>query len=155
MQDRARLSKLQTYLSDSGASFLGSKDFPSALLGLCDKYDPKGILFSTGTIPGRPSPSEQEKYRTIMDARIRGKKFQILSGGADKLVPYQAGKQFLDFFKDAVGGWYKDGNVHVEDNVYPGVGHTFTAEMLRDAVRFVLDTVKSFDAPGQLPSPRI
>ncbi|KAI1820183.1 Alpha/Beta hydrolase protein [Xylaria intraflava] len=146
MQDRARLSKLSTYTADNGVSFLGSKDFPEALIHACKKRDAKAILFGTGEIPTQPPVSEQERLRPILDSKIRGKRFQVLSGDADKLVPYEAGRQFLDFFKNATGGWYRDGNVYVEDNVYPGVGHEFNPEMCRDAIRFVLDTVGSLDA---------
>ncbi|KAI0446164.1 hypothetical protein F4803DRAFT_56473 [Xylaria telfairii] len=155
IQDRARLSKLQTFTVDNGVSFLGSKDFPRALIEACKKYDPKAILFSTGEISTQPSTSEQDRLRVLLDSTVRGKRFQVLSGGADKLVPYKAGQQFLEFFKNATSGWYKDGNVSVEDNVYPGVGHEFTAEMLQAAVRFVLNTVASLDASSRVASPRI
>ncbi|KAI8945318.1 hypothetical protein F4801DRAFT_136833 [Xylaria longipes] len=155
IQDRARLSKLQTFTVDSGVSFLGSKDFPRALIEACKKYDPKAILFSTGEISTQPSTSEQDRLRAILDSTVRGKRFQVLSGGADKLVPYNAGQQFLEFFKNASSGWYKDGSVYVEDNVYPGVGHEFTVEMRQAAVRFVLDTVGSLDVSGQIASPKI
>lgn len=155
LQDRARLSKLETFTFDKGATFLGSKDFPKALIRACEKYDPKAIVFSTGEVSIEPSASEQDTIRGILDSKIRGKKFQILSGGVDKLVPYKAGQQFLDFFKNATSGWYKDGNVYVEDNVYPEAGHTFSPEMRRDAVRFVLDTVKSLDASNRVASPKI
>jgi hypothetical protein len=155
MQDRARLSKLKTFTTDKGASFLGSKDFPKALIGACKKFDPKGILFGMKEVSGPASISEQDRLRAVLDSKVRGKRLQILSGGVDKLVPYNAGRQFLDFFKDAVGGWYKDGNVYVEDNIYPAAGHEFTAEMRQDAIRFVLDTVGSSDAAGQTASPKI
>lgn len=155
IQDRARLSKLQTFIADNGASFLGSKDFPRALIEACKKYDPKAILFSTGEISTQPSTSEQERLRVILDSTVRGKRFQVLSGGADKLVPYNAGRQFMEFFKNATSGWYKDGDVYVEDNVYPGVGHELTAEMRQAAVRFVLSTVASLDASNQVVSPKI
>ncbi|KAJ2985319.1 hypothetical protein NUW58_g5601 [Xylaria curta] len=121
LRDRARLSKLKTYTVDNGDSFLGSKDFPKALIGACEKYDPKAILFRTGEVAAQPSTSEQDRLRAILDSKVRGKKFQVLSGGADKLVPYTAGQRFLEFFKNATAGWYKDGNVYVEDNVYPGI----------------------------------
>ncbi|KAI1439156.1 hypothetical protein GGR50DRAFT_635165 [Xylaria sp. CBS 124048] len=146
MQDRARLSKLSTFTADNGASFLGSKDFPTGLIGACKKYDPKGILFGTGETLSQPPVSEQARLRVILDSRVRGKRFQVLSGGADKLVPYNAGRQFLEFLKNATGGWYKDGNVYLEDNIYPEVGHEFNAEMCRDAIRFILETVKPFDS---------
>ncbi|KAI0537184.1 hypothetical protein GGR58DRAFT_502525 [Xylaria digitata] len=155
MQDRARLSKLQTYTVDKGVSFFGSKDFPRALIRACEKYDPKAILFGTGEISAQPDATEQGRLRAILDSKIRGKRFQVLSGGADKLVPYYAGRQFMDFFKNATSGWYKDGNVYVEDIVYPGVGHEFNAQMRQAAVRFVLDTVGSSDVSGQVASPKI
>ncbi|KAI0012621.1 hypothetical protein F4779DRAFT_15788 [Xylariaceae sp. FL0662B] len=146
MRDRARLSRLQTFShADNGASFLGSKDFPDALVAACKKYDPKGILFGTGEVSSPTSPAEQERLRPLLDARVRGKRFQILSGGADKLVPYAAGVSFLDFFKNATDTWYKDAGVYVEDIVYPNVGHEFNAEMRKDAVRFILDTVALAD----------
>lgn len=154
-QDRARLSKLQTFTVDGGLSFMGSKDFPRALIGACKKYDPKGILFGTGEIPTQPSGPEQDRLRAILDSRIRGKRFQILSGGADKLVPYHSSQQFLDFFKNAIDGWYKDGHIYVEDRVFPGVGHQFNPEMRQAAVRFVLDTISSLNVLGHVVSPKI
>ncbi|KAI0098879.1 hypothetical protein GGR51DRAFT_565285 [Nemania sp. FL0031] len=121
IQDRARLSKLQTYTVDEGVSFMGSKDFPKALIGACKKHDPKAILFGTGEVSTQPSTTEQDRLRPILDLRIRGKRFQVLSGGADKLVPYRAGRQFLEFFKNATDGWYKDGNVYFENHIYPDI----------------------------------
>ncbi|RYP07337.1 hypothetical protein DL764_002553 [Monosporascus ibericus] len=156
LKDRARKSKLETYLGDEGASFLGSKDFPEALISACQKYDPKGILFGAGDIPSAPiTTAEQERLRPILDSKIRGKRFQVLSGGADKLVPYSAGVPFLHFFKDAVATWYRDGNVYVEDNVYPEVGHQFHQEMVKDAVRFVLNTVSQADESSKEASAKI
>ncbi len=134
---------------------MGSKDFPKALIRACEKYDPKAIIFGTGEISTEPSASEQDKIRAILDSKVRDKRILVLSGGADKLVPYKAGQQFLEFLKNATSGWYKDGNVYVEDNVYPGVGHEFNAEMLQAAVRFVLDTVNPSDASDRVASPKI
>ncbi|KAI1344733.1 hypothetical protein F5Y15DRAFT_2645 [Xylariaceae sp. FL0016] len=146
LQDRARKSKLQTYSSDDdGASFIGSTDFPEALVSSCKKFDPKAILFGTSAVPSTISAEDQDRIRPILDARIRGKRFQILSGGADKLVPYKMSAPFLDCFKDAINGWYKDGGVYVEDNVYPKVGHEFNKDMGKDALRFIFDTVAQAD----------
>ncbi|KAI0386934.1 hypothetical protein F5Y04DRAFT_73898 [Hypomontagnella monticulosa] len=142
MKDRARLSKLQTYVhSDAGSSFIGSKDFPEALIDACKKYDPKGILFGPGDIPSVLADDEQATLRTLLDSKVAGKRFQVLSGGADKLVPYRASELFVKFFHTAANGWYKDGGVYVENNVYEGVGHQFNAEMKKDAVKFVLESV--------------
>ncbi|KAI1491152.1 hypothetical protein F5X96DRAFT_489724 [Biscogniauxia mediterranea] len=156
MQDRARLSKLQTWsATDNGASFFGSRDFPDALIAACKKFDPKGIVFGTGEISCAPSAAEQDRIRSVLDARVRGKKFQVLSGGADKLVPYATAKPFLDFLKTATTSWYKDGAVSVEDNVYQGVGHEFNAEMRKDATRFILDAVDTFDKDSKVASSKI
>lgn len=156
LQGRAQLSKLDTFTADEGASFLGSKDFPASLVGACQRYDPRAILFGTGEISTQPSTSEQARLRAILDSKVRGKRFQVLSGGADKLVPYKNSKQFLEFFKNAADGWYKDGHVYVEDNVYPGIGHEFSAEMRQAAIQFILDTVHSLHpASGQVASPKI
>ena len=123
---------------------MGSRDFPESLINACKKYDPRGILFGSGAIASAPTATvEQGRVRPLLDARIRGKRFQVLSGGADKLVPYTAAKPFLDFLKDAVAMWYQDGGVYVEDNVYSDAGHEFSAQMMQDAVRFVVDTVSA------------
>ena len=98
---------------------------------------------------------EQGRLRPLLDSRIRGKKFQVLSGGQDKIVPYAAAKPFLDFFKDAAAIWYQDGDVYVEDNVYPEAGHEFTPQMMKDAVRFILDTVSSADDSNKDASAKI
>lgn len=139
MTDRARLSKLQTYTSSNGANFLGSKDFPSALISSIKKSDPKGILFGTSEINPNPSEKEQARLREILDSKIKGKQLLVCSGGADKLVPYNCSEPFLKFLKNATSGWYKDGNVYVEDNVYPGVGHEYSEGMVKDTTRFVSD----------------
>ncbi|KAH7025775.1 uncharacterized protein B0I36DRAFT_365441 [Microdochium trichocladiopsis] len=149
MTNRAKGSKLPTFQShDGGASFLGSKDFPPALVAAAKRWDPKARLFGTDAIP--PAGARPEEVHSLLDRTIRGKRIQILSGGKDKLVPYAVAKPFLDFFKDAVGAWYKHDEVYVEDNVYPEAGHEFSEEMKEDAVRFVLDSVGKADgATGQ------
>ncbi|KAI6084629.1 hypothetical protein F4821DRAFT_167193 [Hypoxylon rubiginosum] len=155
--DRARLSKLKTFTAqDNGASFFGSTDFPVALINACKKYDPKGILFGTGSISSPPvSAADQERLRPLLDTRIARKRFQVLSGGADKLVPYRASESFLNFFKESAATWYKDGGYYVEDNVYPGVGHAFNTAMRNDAVRFVLDSVALVDSDKEVTPSKI
>lgn len=46
----------------------------------------------------------------------------------------------LALLKDAVrpGGWYGDGGVVLDDRVYEGAGHVFSAAMVADAVEFVV-----------------
>ncbi|ETS74909.1 hypothetical protein PFICI_13393 [Pestalotiopsis fici W106-1] len=155
ISDRARKSKLQTFsAADAGASFLGSADFPAALVGAVAKYDPKGILFGTGAISYPAPEPEQSRLRPVLDARIRGKKFQVLSGGQDKLVPYAKSEPFLDFFKSAATTWYKGGDISVEDNVYPDAGHEFSPPMMKDAVRFIVDAVAGA-GKGQVAAAKI
>ncbi len=146
MSDRARLSKLQTYTASNGANFLGSKDFPSALVASIRKWDPKGLLFGVGDINPNPSAEEQSRLRKILDSKIKGKSVLVCSGGADKLVPYHASAPFMDFFKKATKGWYSDGNVYVEDNVYEGIGHAYSDGMSVDARRFLCDMMEGKDS---------
>jgi len=141
MTDRARLSKRATYTSDEGATFLGSKDFPKALVSSIQSWDPRGILFSTSEIVSNPSESEQKRLRPILDAKIKGKRILVCSGGADKLVPYHCSEPFLKFLKEATEGWYRDGDLIVEDRVYEGAGHEFSPDMLKDALKFISDYV--------------
>jgi len=139
MTDRARLSKLETYTSSNGVDFLGSKDFPKALISSIKRWDPRGLLFGTSEINPFPSEKEQVRLRQILDSKIKGKQILICSGGDDKLVPYHCAEPFITFLKNATSGWYKDGNVYVEDNVYPGVGHTYSEGMVNDTTRFIGD----------------
>ncbi|KAL9479618.1 hypothetical protein ACSS6W_004404 [Trichoderma asperelloides] len=138
MASRAKLSKL-----DCGETgFLGSKYFPADSVATADKFDPKSILFGTNAIPALPlSSAERDRLRGILDSRVRGKKLLLCSGGADELVPYSKGEPFIRLLKDAAGGWYADGNVEVDDRVYEGVGHRFAADMVNDAVAFLMRVV--------------
>ena len=78
----------------------------------------------------------------------------VLSGRDDKLVPYARAAPFLDFLKDAAAGWNKPANTTVEDIVYPGTGHEFSPAMMRDAVRFIVDTVAEAER-GQVSTAKI
>lgn len=147
MSDRARLSKLQTYTTSDGARFLGSVDFPKALIWSCQKWDPKGSLFGTAGINTSPSESEQKRMRELLDAKLKGKHILVCSGGDDRLVPYHCSEPFLAFLKQASTGWYRDGNVYVEDRVYTGVGHAYSQEMVQDTTRFVSDVLASSHKP--------
>ncbi len=99
--------------------------------------------------------AERERLRPLLDSRVRGKRFQILSGGADKIVPCDAAAPFLDFFKGAAATWYRDGNVYVEDKVYAEVGHQFDEAMKTDAVRFIVDTVLLADENSKAAAPKM
>ncbi len=147
MSDRARLSKLETWTTSNGASFLGSEHFPPALVASCQKYDPKGQLFGVSEISTEPSPSEQGRLRDLLDAKIKGKSVLVCSGGVDKLVPYHCSEPFLNFLKTATaqGGWYNDGGVYVEDNVYERIGYATSPEMVKDSTRFLCDLLEGKD----------
>ena len=141
MSDRARRNKLDSYIPNDGADFLGSEDFPKALISSCQTWDPKGILFGTDKIQQNPSPGKQKQLRRILDGKIKGKRVLVCSGADDKLVPYRCSRPFLSFLKIATSGWYADGNVYVEDNVYDGVGHKYSEGLARDTTRFVSDVL--------------
>lgn len=142
MTDRARLTKLDTYTEGNGKNFHGSKHFPTALVAAIRRWDPTGLLFQGKEIEASPSSEEQERIRKILDARVKSKSILVCSGGADKLVPYHCAEPFMKFFKNATSGWYRDGNVYVEDNVYDGVGHAYSDVMAKDAERFIVDVLE-------------
>ncbi|KAF5662177.1 hypothetical protein FHETE_8067 [Fusarium heterosporum] len=140
LTDRAAQANL-----DCGAAFVGSKYFPKDLIQTCSLHDPKTLLFGTSPIPSSPlSNTEQARLKLILDEHIRGKKLLLCSGGDDALVPYEKTKPFATFLKEAVGekGWYRDGGVEMDDRVYKGVGHKFSADMVEDAVRFLVNAVE-------------
>ncbi|KAJ2901223.1 hypothetical protein MKZ38_002129 [Zalerion maritima] len=149
LKDRARRSKLETFKAEeaSGKPFLGSNDFPPALVEACRKADPKALAFGTGPISTSPKDAtEAARLKNLFDQHhLRGKRFLSCSGKDDKLVPYEISKPFMDFLVNAASTWYKDGGIYVEDKVYKGVGHSFSPGMVQDAVRFILDTVADKD----------
>lgn len=148
MKDRARLSKLATYdKPTAGASFLGSSDFPPALLSQTAQFDPKAILFGTGDVL-QPSSEPSQQLRQRLDAHVRGKHFLLCTGGDDKLVPWRCSEPFTNWFVNAAETWYKDGGLRVDNRIYPGRGHEFSDEMVVDAVRFVVGEVKGADGTG-------
>ncbi|KAK0719744.1 hypothetical protein B0H67DRAFT_484770 [Lasiosphaeris hirsuta] len=153
MSNRARKSKLPTYpmaKGDAGtASFIGSKDFPPSLVDACAKFDPKGILFGTSSVPKSPSGSPDESLKQCLHERLEGKKFLLCSGGDDRLVPYSCSVPFLDWLKEATGVSFKEEAIFIEDKVYPGIGHEFSADMVKDAVQFIVDAVASADSGSE------
>ncbi|KAJ9156571.1 Alpha/beta-hydrolase [Pleurostoma richardsiae] len=141
LSDRARLSRLPTY-KEGTDSFLGSSDFPPALVRHCCELDPKALLFGAetqSTPSGQTDQKELARLKAILDARIRGKKFLVQSGGDDKLVPYRCSRDFVTWLEAAAADG--DGGFVVDNRVYEGVGHVFSEEMVRDAVKFVVDVV--------------
>ena len=155
MSDRARLSKLQTYVSSepAGSGFLGSKDFPKGLVEAVEQYDPAGLLLGQLDVVTaedhlhEPSDREKERLILIMKEKLAGKRILNMAGGADKLVPYAAGEPFLTWLKKAIAkdGWFSGSNVVLEDKIFDGVGHEVPQAMVKEAVRFVCETLEAGD----------
>jgi hypothetical protein len=140
MSDRARRLGLPTYKShDSGASFLGSKHFPSALVESCKKHDPKAMFFGTDPVH-EPIPAfEAETIEKQLSDKIGAKEFLVCFGAKDELVPYRMSGPWLDWFKARIEKlrW----PVWFEQVIVPGAGHEFSPEMVRRSVDFVCDSV--------------
>lgn len=137
---------MDTYDADSkGAGFLGSKDFPPALVSQCARFDPKGIVFGTDDVVEEPSESQQAQLRQILDKHVKGKRLLMTTGGDDKLVPWRCSKPFTNFFTKAAEGWYKDSGLVVDNRIYAGTGHECSPQMVVDAVKFVVEVVNGAD----------
>lgn len=151
MLQRAEKSRLKTF----GPSFLGSPDFPPALIAAINESDPAGVFLPAHLkAPAKPSSSDIEKSAHETNIRawtLQGKKILNLSGGADKLVPYSCSKVFLDFLKSASGprGVWKDADISLEDRIFEGVGHEATPAMLEAAVGFIGDTLVAGEEGGK------
>ncbi|KAK5020418.1 hypothetical protein LTR16_001030 [Cryomyces antarcticus] len=151
MTDRAKKSKLQTWVSTErpGAQFLGSVDFPKGLIETIERYDPAGLLMGElDVVTGddhlhEPSDEEKTRLRPLMREHLGGKRILCLSGGADKLVPYQCGEPFLGFLRRAIGegGWFSDRETVLEDIVDIQAGHEFSPKMKEEAIRFIGETL--------------
>ena len=156
MTDRARLSKRKTYIADNGATFHGSKDFPQALIDAISVWDPRGILFGTDPVPSDPpvplGPSEAGRLIEILEERVKDKKVVVLSGKADKLVPYKFTEPFVTFLDEAVktGGWW-EGGMGLRNIAFDGVGHEMSGGMVDECVRFTREFMGVEEGSG---SPR-
>ena len=75
---------------------------------------------------------------------------KILTPISPRLVPYHCGKPFLDWLKKASGkgGWFEDGGLHLEDIIIPDCGHEVPPAMVKEMVRFVIETL---DLAGREP----
>lgn len=142
MLQRAEKSRLKTF----GPNFLGSEDFPKALVQAVRQTDPAGLLLPEEMkAPAMvedvvPFNNAQSHISNVLKFTLEGKKILNLSGGADKLVPYAQSKVFMDFMKAAVDpekGWWKDNGVVLKDLIFDGVGHECTIDMANSAVDFV------------------
>ena len=151
MSDRARLSKLPSWTQSSppGSKFLGSKDFPNALIEAVEKYDPASLLLGQttshdDTIYNRePTPTEKRSLTPLMRNKLQSKRILNIAGGADKLVPYKCSEPFLQWLKNATApnGWLKEGNVVLEDIIFDGVGHEMSPDMVQEVHRFICETL--------------
>ncbi|KAF3032903.1 hypothetical protein E8E12_001629 [Didymella heteroderae] len=152
--DRARLSKRPTYTRTTppGSEFLGSTDFPKALMDAIAQYDPAGLLLpgSFNPVGPDPSPSQEtlERFKTLTKEKLGGKRILNLSGRDDKLVPYAAGKPFLDVFKRVLA---EDNGLDIEfeDVLFDGVGHAFPPAMVEKATHWICDLLAKEERGGQ------
>jgi pimeloyl-ACP methyl ester carboxylesterase len=147
MLQRAEKSRLKTF----GPTFLGSTDFPPALLDAVRASDPAGCLLPqemqgsakvTNVVPSWSYT--RAEITEALTAKLANKTILNLSGGADKLVPYACGETFLRFLKAAIDpekGWWKNHGVVLEDQIFDGVGHETTPEMAEAAVTFIADVL--------------
>ncbi|OQO02190.1 hypothetical protein B0A48_11742 [Cryoendolithus antarcticus] len=159
MTDRAVRSKLGTCMDSDppGRNFLGSKDFPRSLVEAVERLDPAGLLLGElDTVTGDdhlhiPSDAEITRLKPIMREKLAGKKLLILSGGKDRLVPYEQSEPFLTWLKKAIdtrSGWCDDQGTEVEDIVDPTGRHEFSAPMRREAERWLSDRLADASSRG-------
>ena len=138
MTDRARLSKLKTWTESDvpGSTFLGSKDFPKALVDAIARYDPAGSLTPGLPDTGELSPGQSAHFKKLLGERLKGKRILNLAGADDKLVPYAAGAPFLKAFKKAITE-SPELDIQLEDRSFDGVGHAFTKDMVAVSVNWI------------------
>ncbi|KAE9964100.1 hypothetical protein BLS_008648 [Venturia inaequalis] len=161
MLQRAEKSKRKTV----AAGFLGSADFPAALIAAVDDFDPAGIFLpkelkgpnvvGAGIASVVPSSSVQASTASLLSEKLQNKKILLQSGGADKLVPYTCGETFLRFLKTAAGSWWKNNGLVLDDRVYEGVGHETTPQMAKEAVEWIGDVLAGDVRIGGVKESRI
>jgi pimeloyl-ACP methyl ester carboxylesterase len=147
MTDRARLSRRKAYAESDppGSRFLGSADFPQALISATSQADPAGLLLPNSFDPAHPttlspppSTAKLDRARAELRQRLQGKRILNLSGKIDKLVPYAAGEPFLNVFKQLVRE-DKELDFEFEDVLFDGVGHAFPKAMADRATAWICD----------------
>ena len=150
MSQRAKNAKLDSWISSDGRDFVGSKDYPKALVDAVGKYDPAGLILGELDAvdggekrPHEPSEAEQKRIKPILRDTLGGKRILCLSGGADKLVPYRQSEPFLNWLKSAIkrDGWAGDLGIVLEDIVDEEAGHAYSPKMQHEAVRFIVETL--------------
>ncbi|PGH10879.1 hypothetical protein AJ79_05239 [Helicocarpus griseus UAMH5409] len=151
MTDRARRSELESY-TQGQHKFLGSSDFPNRLIDVVEKWDPVCVLLKPlGRDVGtklRATAVQRPPLRTLLEKHLKGKAVLALSGKEDEDVPPDMSEPFINYLNDAMGkgegveeGWWEDPEFLMEDEVFEGVGHAFSEEMVRKAVSFVGEMV--------------
>ncbi len=162
MCQRASKSRLASWngSSPTGTSFLGSTDFPSALIKALEKSDPASALLpnylkadpvrrgydwevSAKTAGVKVLSNDYDRLRANLNKSLKGKVILNLSGGADKLVPYACGETFFRFLREASGpgGWWQTNDFVFDDRIFEGVGHETTPAMAEAAVTFIGDVL--------------
>ena len=152
MSDRARLTKLPSFIQShpAGASFIGSKDFPIALMNAVEKYDPARRIFKSTPssdvsdfFKREPSLQEQDSLRSFMHQAFCGKRLLNMSGGSDQLVPYKCSDPFLRWVERVLGpgGPFSENEFTFEDIVFEGIGHAMSPDMAKAVDRFVVETL--------------
>jgi pimeloyl-ACP methyl ester carboxylesterase len=158
MTDRAIRGKLSscTATDPPGRDFLGSQDFPSSLLEMIRQRDPAGLLLGELDDPKahslEPSEGEKARLRPILKEKLAGKKLLVLSGGKDRLVPYQQSEPFLTWLKRALdknGGWFNDCGTEVEDILDPDARHEYSPMMRRETERWLCDVMAGKQSDGK------
>ena len=164
MSNRARRSKLKTWTESSppGSTFLGSADFPAGLVEAVETYDPAGLCLHTGSKPRDTyeedvSSTELHRLIPLLEKCLAGKRVINLAGGADKLVPYKHAEPFLKWLKRAIGphGWFSDGGVVLQDILFDGVGHEMSLDMLKEATRFIAESLEASTTNTKATSSKI
>lgn len=141
MRHRAAKSKLQTWTGTSppGASFIGSRDFPTSLLEVVQQSDPAALLMGHTT----PSVEGDLGQLNLTQQKLGGKRILNLSGGADKLVPHSCTQQFFNFLqRKTVEGL----ELELKDMVFAEVGHEMSSGMFKEALRFILAELRNSSA---------
>lgn len=117
-----------------GAPIIGCPDYLKLMQGRAKKLSipiaPPYFPTSLVELVRRQDPAAKPFNRLDDSNPYLGKKILVLSGAADKLVPWEASKSFVEAL--AVG---PDGTKKVV--VQEGVGHECTQEMLEELGRFV------------------
>jgi len=157
MMDRAKLSNLQTWTGTepSGKSFVGSADFPPALVQAIEANDPAGRFIRSTAARGSEdwhrdlSRLDKGKVQLEIEKMLKGKRILNLAGADDKLVPYARGEPFLKWFKGVIGpgGWGESADVVLEDRVFDGVGHAMSPSMVEESIRFVEESLEMHSHP--------